>query len=115
MYSFQKIMKIAQKKQEEIKGMTVKRLEEDIAGLRKTNTNPVFQQYINISEENAKLNKELNLLKYKYTELQEERDILEHKNKEEIESKKVLSLQNARLLKDHDFLENVFFELFLLI
>ena len=66
----------------------MKRLESDIEELRKNNTNPIFQQYITISEENARLNKEFNMLKYKVTDIQEEHDNMKRMYGEEMENKK---------------------------
>eukprot|EP00831_Metopus_contortus_P025161 TRINITY_DN21764_c0_g1_i1.p1 TRINITY_DN21764_c0_g1~~TRINITY_DN21764_c0_g1_i1.p1 ORF type:complete len:139 (+),score=33.36 TRINITY_DN21764_c0_g1_i1:170-586(+) len=64
--------------------------------LRKNNTNPIFQQYISISEENARLNKELNLLKYKVTDLQEAHDNM----KRIYEENKVGKKASTRSLKN---------------
>ncbi len=52
-----------------------------------------------ISEENARLNKELNLLRYKTTEMQEELERLEVQLKEEI-ALKIRYGEKLRKLKD---------------
>ena len=97
------------KKHEEAKDGILKRLEGDMEELRKNNTNPIFQQYINISEENAKLNKEYNLLKYKVTDIQEEHDNMQRMYQEEAEAKKQLTAHMKKFKTENDQLSNVLY------
>lgn len=74
---------------------------------RKNNTNPIFQQYITISEENARLNKELNMLKYKIIDIQEEHDNMQRIYNEDLESKKKVGDQLKSLIQENQRLLGV--------
>ncbi len=80
--------------------------------LRKNNTSPIFQQYITLSEENARLSKELNMLRYKVTDTQEERDSLQRACNEETKAKKAATELATRARKEKEFFCLVRFPVF---
>ncbi len=47
-----------------------RRLERDIEQMRQNDTNPIYMQYIELSDENRRLNQELNLAKYNLSGMQ---------------------------------------------
>jgi len=81
------LIRIEQKKLNETQVQTIKKLEREVAELTKNNANPMYQQYQAISEENATLTKEINLMRYKMTGMEEELLGVEKQLKEESDAK----------------------------
>lgn len=74
---------------------------------RKAGAESLQQRYLAISEENAKLYKEINMLKYKITGMDEEIALLEIQLKEETNTKLHMGERCKRLLEEFTNLSKV--------